>query len=209
MMGVLAPPELLGIHTNMLASFQPTSTEPPFRARRRQRVCQPMRNSLRPPPVRLSKGNRLRVPDGAAAAERCTELRIRPSAWPRTSLITTRAAWTHRSRLQRTVGGPHARRRSRQHHAHLADEHGDFWCPSLLGILGQGIFQCQRRFHPGRPSASSLTSSIRLRGVGPSGPIQPDPLQQVAQGGHFAAWEQPKFLSEEMRAGFRSLRNAV
>ena len=25
-------------------------------------------------------------------------------------------------------------------------------------------------------------------------------------GGHFAAWEQPKFLSEEMRAGFRSLR---
>ena len=26
------------------------------------------------------------------------------------------------------------------------------------------------------------------------------------KGGHFAAWEQPKFLSEEMRAGFRSLR---
>ena len=26
------------------------------------------------------------------------------------------------------------------------------------------------------------------------------------RGGHFAAWEQPKFLSEEMRAGFRTLR---
>ena len=25
------------------------------------------------------------------------------------------------------------------------------------------------------------------------------------KGGHFAAWEQPKFLSEEMRAGFKSL----
>ncbi len=30
---------------------------------------------------------------------------------------------------------------------------------------------------------------------------------KLPKGGHFAAWEQPKFLSEEMRAGFRSLRN--
>ena len=29
---------------------------------------------------------------------------------------------------------------------------------------------------------------------------------KVAKGGHFAAWEQPKLFSEEMRAGFRSLR---
>jgi hypothetical protein len=27
------------------------------------------------------------------------------------------------------------------------------------------------------------------------------------KGGHFAAWEQPKLLSEEIRVGFRSLRN--
>jgi pimeloyl-ACP methyl ester carboxylesterase len=26
--------------------------------------------------------------------------------------------------------------------------------------------------------------------------------------GHFAAWEQPKLLSEELRAGFRSLRES-
>jgi pimeloyl-ACP methyl ester carboxylesterase len=31
---------------------------------------------------------------------------------------------------------------------------------------------------------------------------------KVAKGGHFAAWEQPKLFSEEVRAGFRSLRNA-
>jgi pimeloyl-ACP methyl ester carboxylesterase len=30
---------------------------------------------------------------------------------------------------------------------------------------------------------------------------------RLPNGGHFAAWEQPKFLSEEMRAGFRSLRS--
>ena len=29
---------------------------------------------------------------------------------------------------------------------------------------------------------------------------------KLPKGGHFAAWEQPKFLSEEMRVGFRSLR---
>ncbi len=29
---------------------------------------------------------------------------------------------------------------------------------------------------------------------------------RLPKGGHFAAWEQPKFLSEEIRAGFRSLR---
>ena len=31
-------------------------------------------------------------------------------------------------------------------------------------------------------------------------------FNMLPKGGHFAAWEQPKFLSEEMRAGLRSLR---
>jgi pimeloyl-ACP methyl ester carboxylesterase len=29
---------------------------------------------------------------------------------------------------------------------------------------------------------------------------------RLPKGGHFAAWEQPQFLSEELRVGFRSLR---
>ncbi len=29
---------------------------------------------------------------------------------------------------------------------------------------------------------------------------------RVAEGGHFAAWEQPQIFAEEMRATFRSLR---
>jgi hypothetical protein len=29
------------------------------------------------------------------------------------------------------------------------------------------------------------------------------------KGGHFAAWEQPKLLVEELRAGLGSLRNAI
>lgn len=31
---------------------------------------------------------------------------------------------------------------------------------------------------------------------------------RLTKGGHFAAWEQPKFLSEELRTGLRSLRDA-
>jgi pimeloyl-ACP methyl ester carboxylesterase len=31
-------------------------------------------------------------------------------------------------------------------------------------------------------------------------------FNEVAKGGHFAAWEQPQLFSEEIRAGFRSLR---
>jgi pimeloyl-ACP methyl ester carboxylesterase len=31
-------------------------------------------------------------------------------------------------------------------------------------------------------------------------------FNEVAKGGHFAAWEQPQLFSEELRAGFRSLR---
>jgi pimeloyl-ACP methyl ester carboxylesterase len=29
---------------------------------------------------------------------------------------------------------------------------------------------------------------------------------KLAKGGHFAAWEQPQLLSQELRAGFKSLR---
>jgi pimeloyl-ACP methyl ester carboxylesterase len=31
---------------------------------------------------------------------------------------------------------------------------------------------------------------------------------KLEKGGHFAAWEQPKLFSEELRTGFRSLRGA-
>ena len=32
---------------------------------------------------------------------------------------------------------------------------------------------------------------------------------QLDKGGHFAAWEQPQLLSEELRAAFRSLRSTL
>jgi len=31
-------------------------------------------------------------------------------------------------------------------------------------------------------------------------------FNRLPKGGHFAAWEQPKLMTEELRTGFRSLR---
>lgn len=36
-----------------------------------------------------------------------------------------------------------------------------------------------------------------------------DGLDKVAKGGHFAAWEQPKLFTEELRNGFRALRKQL
>ena len=45
-----------------------------------------------------------------------------------------------------------------------------------------------------------------------AGRAYPDTLihcNRLDRGGHVAAWEQPQFFSEEMGAGFRSLRTAI
>ena len=49
---------------------------------------------------------------------------------PRPRLVELRA---HRARLRRAARRPHARRHPRQHHALLADQHGDFVGPPLSG----------------------------------------------------------------------------
>ena len=44
------------------------------------------------------------------------------------------------------------------------------------------------------------------RAAGGEGLSQPRGYNEVNQGGHFAAGEEPQILSEEVRAAFRSLR---
>jgi hypothetical protein len=76
---------------------------------------------------------------------------------PVTSAVLGHASQGH------PAGRPHQGRRPGQHHALLADRHGGFVGPPLLG-------------------------------------------NKLSLCGHFAAWEQPKLWSEEVRAGFRPLR---
>jgi pimeloyl-ACP methyl ester carboxylesterase len=42
-------------------------------------------------------------------------------------------------------------------------------------------------------------------GASSEGRLQSD-WNEVDEGGHFAAWEQPRLVSEEIQAAFRSLR---
>jgi hypothetical protein len=48
---------------------------------------------------------------------------------------------------------------------------------------------------------------MQRRGVVPSGRFPISPIT-ISSTGHFAAWEQPQLFSDEVRAGFRSLRIA-
>jgi hypothetical protein len=77
-------------------------------------------------------------------------------------------------------------------------------------------FVAWRKVVIGAPSSSIswVQAPLGLMGIHTNMPgIFPADIDATAfsnklpKGGHFAAWEQPKLFSEEVRAGFQSLRN--
>jgi len=58
------------------------------------------------------------------------------------------------------------------------------------------------------PSREAVTQGDRRPSAVVSGPYpRLVHYNKLPKGGHFADWEQPKYLSEEIRAGFKSLRS--
>ena len=146
-MALLAPPELLGIHTNMPGVFPNDINNAAF--------------SGAPAPAGLSA-------DEQVAYERLQfvyqkgigygfQLGLRPQTmYGIADSPVGLAAYflDHDKRSYEMIArvfdgrarGPHARRRPRQRDDHLADEHGGVRRPSLLGEQGR-VFQCQGRHH--------------------------------------------------------------
>ena len=150
LMGLQAPPELLGIHTNMPGIFPADIDGAAF--------------SGAPAPSGLSADEKLAYDRLQFVYQKGIAYGFQMGLRPQTlygiadSPVGLAAYFLdHDARSYELISrvfdgrirGPHARRHPRQHHDHLVDEHGAFWRPSLLGILGQRVFQCQRRLHPG------------------------------------------------------------
>ena len=98
------------------------------------------------------------------------------------------------------------RRRPRQHHADLADDYRALRSPSLLGEQGASFFAVKGVVVPTAVSVFPDELYPAPRSWAEQAYPKLIHFNKLPKGGHFAAWEQPKLFSEEVRAGFRSLR---
>jgi pimeloyl-ACP methyl ester carboxylesterase len=98
-----------------------------------------------------------------------------------------------------------ARRHPRQHHSLLGDEHRRVQRSALCGIRG-AFFNDYDISNPAAVSVFPEEVYQAPRSWTERSYHKLIHFNEVPKGGHFAAWEQPKIFSEELRAGFRSLR---
>ena len=208
MMGVQAPPGLVGIHTNMAgaipsevdaAAFAGAARRLPAWTKRRKLLSTTSRSStsmVSAMPWRW--GNRPQTLYGLEDSP------VALAAW-----IIDHDIWTYRhnrSRVRRRRRGPDAGRYSRQHHPLLADQDG--------GIVGSPVLGKQ-------VAAFFAPKGVKIPVVVSAFPEEICPIprkwaekaypklvyyRRHPKGAHFAAWEQPQAIVDDLRAGFKSLR---
>ena len=203
-MALQAPAELVGIHSNM----------PPRSRRRREGasgagVRRPLAPTSSTPTISWTSSTRMASATRrrwATARRRCTARRL--AGRPRR--LDARPRRAELRAIARGLRRPPSEGLTRDDvldnvTLYLADEHG-----GLVGAASTGktarLLRRQGRHHAGRRQ--------RLPGRALSGPrswaerAYPNLIyfNEVDEGDHFAAWQQPELFTTELRAAFRSLR---
>ena len=133
-----------------------------------------------------------------SARRLCTGSRIHRSASP--AWMLDHDARSHEM-IARVFDGQvrraHPRRHSRQHHALLADEHGNLFGASVLGhsTARSRLLRRQGRHDPGRRERFSDEIYTAPRSWTEKAYPKLIHYNKLPKGGHFAAWEQPQFYS--------------
>ena len=208
LMGVQAPPEL---------ARHPHQHAGRGSARHRQRRSQsggagavrPLgRREARVRPAATSSTSRASATRSRwrRARRRCTGSRIRPSAWPPGCSTTTRRSLALIARA--FAGQPEGLTRD-----DVLDNITLYWLTNTAVSSARLYWENKLGFFAAKgvsiPAAVSVFPD-ELYQAPRSWAEQAYPnlihYNKLDKGGHFAAWEQPQLFSEELRAGFRSLR---
>jgi pimeloyl-ACP methyl ester carboxylesterase len=207
MMGVHAPPELLGIHTNMAGAVPPDIDKAAFAGA--------------PPPTGLSDDERkaydqlkfFYATDLAYAQEMGTHPQ---SLYGIADSPVGLAAWIldHDARSLALIARVFDGQTEGLTRDDILDNITHFWLTNT-GISSARLYWENKLafFAPKHVAIPVAVSAFPddICPVSRSWAEQAYPklihYNRLEKGGHFAAWEQPELLTEEVRAGFRSLRH--